>query len=59
MGYFGSQFRPVFLSLYLIVGTFAATVQLILVLGIFAAQEKVADEIEKADSISGIKHFNR
>ena len=59
VGYFGSQFRPVFLSLYLIAGTFATTLQLMLVLGIFAAQEKVADEIEKADSITGVKHFDK
>lgn len=59
IGYFGSQFRPVFLSLYLIVGTFATTLQLMLVLGIFGAQERVADEIEKADSISGVKHFDK
>ncbi|CAL8463138.1 g2672 [Coccomyxa elongata] len=59
IGYFGSQFRPVFLSLYLVVGTFATTLQLMLVLGIFGAQDKVADEIEKADSISGVKHFDK
>lgn len=59
VGYFGSQFRPVFLSIYLIAGTFTTTLQLMLVLGIFAAQERVADEIEKADSISGVKHFDK
>ena len=59
IGYFGSQFRPVFLSLFLIVGTFATTLQLVLVLVIFGAQEKVADEIETADSISGVKHFDK
>jgi hypothetical protein len=59
IGYAGSRFRPVFLGIYLIVGTFATTLQLLLVLGIFFAQEKVADEIEQADSITGVKHFDK
>ena len=58
VGYLGSRFRPVFLTLYLVVGTFATTLQLTLVLGIFAAQDRVAAEIEAADSISGAKHFD-
>lgn len=59
IGYAGSRFRPIFLGLFLVVGTFATTLQLLIVLSIFAAQEKVADEIEKADSISGVKHFDK
>jgi hypothetical protein len=57
VGYAGSRFRPVFLSLYLVVGTFATTLQLLMVLGIFAAQQHVADEIVAADRVTGTVHF--
>ena len=45
--------------LYLVVGTLSTTLQLLLVLGIFAAQDRVADEILAADSTSGMQHFER
>ena len=59
VGYAGSQFKPFFLMLYLIVGTVSTTLQLLLVLGIFGAQDRVADEILAADSTSGTQHFER
>ena len=59
VGYAGSQFKPFFLMLYLIVGTVSTTLQLLIVLGIFGAQDRVADEIVAADSASGIQHFSR
>ena len=59
VGYAGSQFKPVFLMLYLVVGTVSTTLQLLLVLGIFGAQDRVADEILTADSSSGMQHFDR
>ena len=45
--------------LYLIVGTVSTTLQLLIVLGIFGAQDRVADEIIAADSSSGVQHFDR
>ena len=58
VGYAGSQFKPFFLMLYLIAGTVSTTLQLLLVLGIFGAQDRVADEIMAADS-TGTQHFDR
>ena len=59
VGYAGAHFRPFFLMLYLIVGTVSTTLQLLIVLGIFGAQDRVADEIIAADSSSGVQHFDR
>ena len=59
VGYAGAHFRPSFLMLYLIVGTVSTTLQLLIVLGIFGAQDRVADEIIAADSSSGVQHFDR
>ena len=59
VGYAGSQYKPFFLMLYLVVGTLSTTLQLLLVLGIFGAQDRVADEILAADSTSGMQHFER
>jgi hypothetical protein len=59
VGYAGSHFKPFFLMLYLIVGTVSTTLQLLIVSGIFGAQDRVADEIVAADSASGIQHFSR
>lgn len=59
VGYAGSQFKPLFLMLYLVAGTVSTTLQLLLVLGIFGAQDRVADEILAADSSSGRQHFDR
>lgn len=59
VGYAGSQFKPFFLMLYLVVGTVSTTLQLLIVLGIFGAQDRVADEILAADATSGTQHFER
>ncbi len=59
VGYAGSQFKTFFLMLYLVAGTVSTTLQLLLVLGIFGAQDRVADEIMVADSSSGTQHFDR
>ena len=59
VGYAGSQFKPIFLMLYLVAGTVSTTLQFLLVLGIFGAQDRVADEILAADSSSGTQHFDR
>jgi len=59
VGYAGSHYKPLFLMLYLVVGTLSTTLQLLLVLGIFGAQDRVADEILAADSTSGMQHFER
>eukprot|EP00884_Botryococcus_braunii_P022211 jgi/Botrbrau1/8674/Bobra.0087s0027.1 len=52
-GYAGARFHPILLTLYLIVGTCATTLQLVLVLAIFGAQNKVADAIINLDTREG------
>jgi hypothetical protein len=52
-GYAGARFHPVLLTIYLVVGTCATTLQLVLVLAIFGAQNKVADAIAHFDTKEG------
>ena len=51
-GYSGSQFRPEFLSAYLVVGAVGTVAQFVIVLAIFFAQAEVADAIENMKSSS-------
>lgn len=52
-GYAGARFHPVLLTIYLIVGTCATTLQLVLVIAIFGAQAKVADAIMHVNQREG------
>ncbi len=52
-GYAGARFHPILLTIYLVVGTCATTLQLVLVLSIFGAQNKVADAIYEVDKKTG------